>query len=185
MRSTIGFQTNYSTGSVKCAQCGHSRVACADAGRRDPGGPGAGALPPLRRVRGRGGELIFLVPAEPPSYTPPRETFAVVATPAARTTTRCCGWIPRPDGTRIFGDLAECVDGAADGPAYTVRILWRAAASFLLHTGSDLTARELQVELRQDLFPSPARGHLESQGEYLASSTVTARLPRSVHVSFA
>src|SRR5260370_19595960 len=70
-----------------------------------------------------GGELIFVVPAEPPSYDAHREeTFAVVHPAAPHYNTLLRVDPTDRTGTRIVGDLAESWAVAADGRAYTVRI---------------------------------------------------------------
>src|SRR6266436_7727310 len=67
-----------------------------------------------------GGELVFVVPAEPPSYDAHREeTFAIVHPAAPHYNT-----LPRVDptdrtGTRIVGDLGESWTVSADGRTYT------------------------------------------------------------------
>ncbi len=80
-------------------------------------GPGRGRH---RRAPRAGGELVFVVPAEPPSYDAHREeTFALVhpAAPHYNTLLR----IDPADrtGTRIVGDLAASWTTARDGRTYT------------------------------------------------------------------
>src|SRR5437016_4164578 len=88
----------------------------------------------------RGGELIFVVPAEPPSYDAHREeTFAVVHPAAPHYNTLLRVDPTDRTGTRIVGDLAESWTVAADGRAYAVRI--RRGVHF--HDGSELTARDV------------------------------------------
>src|ERR1700724_1488756 len=71
----------------------------------------------------RGGELIFLVPSEPPSYDAHREeTFAVVHPAAPHYSTLLRVDPTDRTGTRIVGDLAESWTVGADGRTYTVRI---------------------------------------------------------------
>src|SRR5712692_8015847 len=70
-----------------------------------------------------GGELVLVVPAEPPSYDAHREgTFALIhpAAPHYNTLLR----IDPTDrtGTRIIGDLAESWSIADDGRTYTLRL---------------------------------------------------------------
>src|SRR5260370_10946686 len=83
----------------------------------------AGASAAAQESPRRGGELIFVVPAEPPSYDAHREeTLAVVHPAAPHYNTLLRGDPTHPTGPRILGDLAESWAGAPDGPAYTVRI---------------------------------------------------------------
>src|SRR5215475_7702221 len=82
-----------------------------------------------------GGELIFAVPSEPPSYDAHREeTFGVIHPLAPHYNT-----LLRPDpfdrtGTKLVGDLAESWTMARDGRTYTFKI--RKGVKF--HDGSEL-----------------------------------------------
>src|SRR5260370_38636503 len=63
----------------------------------------------------RGGELIFVVPAEPPSYDAhPEETFAVVHPAAPHYNTLLRVHPTDRTGTRIVGDLAPSGPSAPD-----------------------------------------------------------------------
>ena len=86
----------------------------------------------------RGGELVFVVPAEPPSYDAHREeTFAIVhpAAPHYNTLLRVDPF--DRGGTRIVGDLAESWSASKDGRTY--RFALRRGVRF--HDGTELTAR--------------------------------------------
>src|SRR5438309_10206909 len=84
----------------------------------------------------QGGGLVFVVPAEPPSYDAHREeTFAIVHPAAPHYST-----LLRVDpfdrgGTRIVGDLAGFWSISKDGRTYTFTL--RRGVRF--HDGSELT----------------------------------------------
>jgi peptide/nickel transport system substrate-binding protein len=124
----------------------------------------------------RGGELIFPVPAEPPSYDAHREeTFAVVHPAAPHYNTLLRVDPTDRTGTRIVGDLAESWAVAADGRAYTVRI--RRGVHF--HDGSELTARDVKASYDKIIFPPPGVTS-NRKGEYIAVETVAAPDPYTV-----
>ena len=124
----------------------------------------------------RGGELIFLVPAEPPSYDAHREeTFAVVHPAAPHYNTLLRVDPTDRTGTRIVGDLAESWTVTADGRTYTLRI--RRGVRF--HDGSELTARDVKASYDKIILPPPGVTS-NRKGEYIAVETVTAPDPYTV-----
>ena len=123
-----------------------------------------------------GGELIFLVPAEPPSYDAHREeTFAVVHPAAPHYNTLLRVDPTDRTGTRIVGDLGESWTVAAEGRTYTIRI--RRGVRF--HDGSELTARDVKASYDKIIFPPPGVTS-NRKGEYIAVETVTAPDPYTV-----
>src|SRR2546425_8831442 len=99
-----------------------------------------------------GGELIFLVPSEPPSYDGHREgTFGTVhpLAPLYNTLLR----IDPVDrtGTRPSSDLAESWTISPDGLTYTFRL--RQGVRF--HDGSLLTSRDVTASYDKLVFPPP------------------------------
>jgi len=71
----------------------------------------------------RGGELVFVVPGEPPSYDAHREeTFALIHPAMPHYSTLLRVDPSDPTGTRIIGDLAESWSRSTDGRTYTVRL---------------------------------------------------------------
>src|SRR5262249_16124616 len=97
-----------------------------------------------------GGELIFLVPSEPPSYDGHREgTFGVVHPLAPHYNTLLRIDPTDRTGTRVVGDLAESWTISPDGLTYTVRL--RPGVRF--HDGSVMTARELKASYDKIGFP--------------------------------
>src|SRR5262245_65451263 len=70
-----------------------------------------------------GGELIFAVPSEPPSYDAHREeTFGVIHPIAPHYNTLLRTDPTDRTGTKIVGDLAESWTIAKDGRTYTVKL---------------------------------------------------------------
>ncbi len=126
----------------------------------------------------RGGELVFVVPAEPPSYDAHREeTFAIVHPAAPHYST-----LLRVDpfdrsGTRIVGDLAESWSPSRDGRTYTFTL--RRGVRF--HDGSELTARDVKATYDKIIFPPPGVAS-NRKGEYIVVEAVEA--PDSLTVVF-
>src|SRR5712691_11645975 len=123
-----------------------------------------------------GGELIFVVPAEPPSYDAHREeTFAIVhpAAPHYSTLLRV-----DPDdrtATRLVGDLAESWSVSRDGRTYTLRL--RRGVKF--HDGSECISRDVKATYEKIIFP-PAGVVSIRKGEYTAVESVEAPDPATV-----
>src|SRR5437867_4889532 len=97
-----------------------------------------------------GGELVFAVPSEPPSYDAHREsTFGVIHPMAPHYNT-----LLRTDpidrtGTRIVADLAESWTISKDGRTYTLRL--RRGVKF--HDGSEMTSRDVKATYDKIIFP--------------------------------
>src|SRR5436305_13968987 len=93
-----------------------------------------------------GGELIFLVPSEPPSYDGHREgTFGVVHPLAPHYNTLLRIDPTDRTGTRVVPDLAESWTISPDGLVYMLRL--RQAVRF--HDGSPMTSRDVQASYHQ------------------------------------
>ena len=123
-----------------------------------------------------GGELIFVVPAEPPSYDAHREeTFAVVHPAAPHYNTLLRVDPGDRTGTRIVGDLAASWTAARDGRTYTFSL--RRGVRF--HDGSELTSRDVKASYDKIIFPPP--GVVSNrQGEYRSVEAVEAPDPSTV-----
>src|SRR3990170_6611679 len=86
-----------------------------------------------------GGELVFVVPSEMPSYDGHQEeTFGLIHPTAPHYST-----LLRVDpfdrtGTKLVGDLAESWSASKDGRVYTVKL--RRGVKF--HDGSEMTSRD-------------------------------------------
>src|SRR3989442_3412558 len=135
------------------------------------------ALPAAGEERARpGGELVFVVPAEPPSYDAHREeTFALVhpAAPHYNTLLRVDPF--DRGGTRVVGDLAEAWTVAKAPRAYSSTL--RRAVRF--HDGSELTSRDVKATYDKIVFP-PAGVPSNRKGEYLVVEAIEAPDPLTV-----
>ena len=123
-----------------------------------------------------GGELIFLVPSEPPSYDGHREgTFGVVhpLAPSYNTLLR----IDPTDrtGTRPVPDLAESWTISPDGMIYTFKL--RQGVRF--HDGSVMTSRDVKASYDKIIFP-PAGLTSMRKGSYQVVEVVEAPDPLTV-----
>ena len=99
----------------------------------------------------RGGELVFMVPAEPPSYDGHREgTFGTVHPLAPHYNTLLRIDPTDRTGTRPVPDLAESWTISPDGPTYTFKI--RPGVRF--HDGSPMTSRDVKASSSRPA-PSP------------------------------
>jgi peptide/nickel transport system substrate-binding protein len=117
-----------------------------------------------------GGELIFVVPAEPPSFDAHREeTFALIhpAAPHYNTLMRVDPF--DKTGTKVIGDLAESWTVAKDGMTYTFKV--REGVKF--HDGSLLTSKDVKASYDHIIFP-PAGVVSNRQGAYRAVEAVEA-----------
>jgi len=115
-----------------------------------------------------GGELVFAVPAEPPSFDAHREnTFAVIhpISPHYSLLLR----VDPEDPNKIIGDLAESWAASRDGLTYTFKI--RKGVKF--HDGSLLTAKDIKATYDKIIFP-PAGVASERKGAYAAVEVVEA-----------
>src|SRR5215469_16805695 len=123
-----------------------------------------------------GGELIFLVPSEPPSYDGHREgTFGVIHPMAPHYNT-----LLRIDptdrmGTKVVPDLAESWTISPDGLTYTLRL--RAGVRF--HDGSAMTSRDVKASYDKIVFP-PAGVISMRKGGYQAIEAIEAPDPLTV-----
>src|SRR5712692_2186065 len=123
-----------------------------------------------------GGELVFVVPSEPPSYDlHQEETFGVVHPMAPHYST-----LLRVDpfdktGTRPVGDLAESWTISRDGLVYTFKI--RKGVKF--HDGSELTSKDVKVSYDKIIKP-PAGVKSLRKDVYASVVAVEATDPHTV-----
>jgi peptide/nickel transport system substrate-binding protein len=97
-----------------------------------------------------GGELIFVVPAEPPSYDGHREgTFAMVHPTAPHYNTLLRTDPTDRSGTKVIGDLAESWTISPDGRTYTLKL--RRGVKF--HDGSEMTSRDAKASYDRIIWP--------------------------------
>ncbi|PYM52123.1 MAG: ABC transporter substrate-binding protein [Candidatus Rokuibacteriota bacterium] len=127
-----------------------------------------------------GGELVFVVAAEPPSYDAHREeTFGMLHPAAPHYST-----LLRVDpfdktGTKFVGDLAESWTVSADKRTYTFKL--RQGVKF--HDGSVMTSRDVKASYDRIINPPPtvvssrqAQYKNVEAVEALASDTIVFRL---------
>jgi peptide/nickel transport system substrate-binding protein len=123
-----------------------------------------------------GGELVFMVPSEPPSYDGHREgTFGTIhpLAPMYNTLLR----IDPTDrtGTRPVSDLAESWTISPDGLTYTFKL--RSGVRF--HDGSLLSSRDVKASYDKIVFP-PAGVISARKGAYQAVEAIEAPDPLTV-----
>jgi peptide/nickel transport system substrate-binding protein len=123
-----------------------------------------------------GGELVFVVPAEPPSFDAHREESFALIHPAAPHYNTLLRVDPEdPTGTKLVGDLAETWSGAPNGRTWTFKV--RRGVKF--HDGSELTARDVKASYDKIVFP-PAGIASNRKGEYVMVDAVEAPDPATV-----
>ena len=143
-------------------------------------GRGVGGRPGLA-VRHRtspesGGELIFLVPSEPPSYDGHREgTFGMVHPLAPHYNTLLRIDPTDRTGTRPFGRPGGVLDDRARRPTYTFKL--RQGVRF--HDGSAMTSRDVKASYDKIIFP-PAGVTSMRKGSYQVVEVVEAPDPHTV-----
>src|SRR5688572_32511396 len=88
-----------------------------------------------------GGELVFAVPSEPPTYDGHQEeTFGLIHPVAPHYNTLLRTDPSDKTGTKPVGDLAESWTISKDGLVYTFKL--RHGVKF--HDGSDMTSKDVQ-----------------------------------------
>ena len=123
-----------------------------------------------------GGELVFLVPSEPPSYDAHREgTFGTIHPLAPHYNTLLRIDPTDRTGTRPVPDLAESWTISPDGTTYTFRL--RQAVRF--HDGSLMTSRDVKASYDKIIFP-PAGVISMRKGSYHVVEAVEAPDPHTV-----
>ncbi|MGH7752475.1 MAG: ABC transporter substrate-binding protein, partial [Gemmatimonadales bacterium] len=97
-----------------------------------------------------GGELIFVVPSQPPSYDGHQEeTFGLIHPLAPHYSTLLKVDPFDKTGTKPVGDLAESWTISKDGQTYAFKI--RKGVKF--HDGSDMTAKDVKASYDKIIFP--------------------------------
>jgi peptide/nickel transport system substrate-binding protein len=123
-----------------------------------------------------GGELIFVVPSEPPSYDAHQEeTFGVIHPMAPLYSTLLRVDPVDKTGTRPVGDLAESWTVSKDGMTYTFKI--RHGVKF--HDGSALTSKDIKASYDKIIFPPAGMKSLRKEA-YDAIEVVEAPDPSTV-----
>jgi peptide/nickel transport system substrate-binding protein len=143
----------------------------------EAGSPGPAALevsPAVAVAHPRaGGELVFVVSGEPPSYDAHREeTFALVHPAAPHYNTLLRIDPLDPTGTRVVGDLATSWTVSPDKRTYILQL--RRGVKF--HDGSEMTSRDVRATYQKIINPPPGITSAR-KGEYLQVETVQAPEP--------
>jgi peptide/nickel transport system substrate-binding protein len=134
------------------------------------------ALPLQLQAQKAGGELIFPVPSEPPSYDGHREeTFGLIHpfAPFYNTLLRVDPF--DKGGTKPYPSLAESWTASADGKTYTFKL--RRGVKF--HDGSEMTSKDVKASYDKIIFPPEGVGS-SRKGQYLVVEAVQAPDPYTV-----
>jgi peptide/nickel transport system substrate-binding protein len=117
-----------------------------------------------------GGELVFPVPSEPPSYDGHREeTFGLIHPVAPFYNTLLRVDPTDPGGTKPAPSLAESWTVSPDGKTYTLKL--RRGVKF--HDGSEMTSRDVKASYDKIVFPPPGVGSTR-KGQYSDVAAVEA-----------
>ncbi|HEY3065661.1 MAG TPA: ABC transporter substrate-binding protein [Methylomirabilota bacterium] len=123
-----------------------------------------------------GGELVFVVPIEPPSLDAHREgTFALLQPAAPHYNTLLRVDPTDRTGTRVIADLAESWTISPDGRTYTVKV--RAGVRF--HDGSEMTSRDVKASYDRIVFP-PSGVTSFRRGQYTDVEAIEAPNPTTI-----
>src|SRR5690348_15080228 len=125
-----------------------------------------------------GGELVFPVPSEPPSYDGHREeTFGLIHPIAPFYNTLLRVDPNDRSGTKPAPSLAESWTVSADGKTYTFKI--RTGVKF--HDGSEMTSKDIKASYDKIIFPPPGVGS-SRKGQYVDVESIEA--PDATTVTF-
>jgi peptide/nickel transport system substrate-binding protein len=129
------------------------------------------AVPALAQDKPRsGGELVFPVPSEPPSYDGHREsTFGLIHPFAPFYNTLLRVDPMDPSGTKPVASLAESWVISSDGRTYTFKL--RKGVKF--HDGSEMTSKDVKASYDRIIFP-PAGVLSDRKGQYQNVEAVEA-----------
>ena len=123
-----------------------------------------------------GGELIFVVAAEPPSFDAHQEeTFAMLHPGAPQYNTLMRVDPTDRTGTKLVGDLAKSWTISSDRRTYTFKV--RKGVKF--HDGSVMTSKDVKASYDHIIFPPP-NVVSSRQATYGAVESVEAPTPDTV-----
>jgi peptide/nickel transport system substrate-binding protein len=136
-----------------------------------------GSWPVLAQEKPRsGGELVFVVAAEPPSFDGHREeTFAMLHPIAPHYSTLLRTDPTDRTGTKFIGDLAESWTVSVDKRTYTFKL--RKGVKF--HDGSIMTAQDVKASYDHIIFPGPGISS-SRQAQYKVVEAVEAPAPDTI-----
>ena len=135
------------------------------------------ALPVAAQEKPRhGGELIFVVPSNPPSFDAHREeTFGTIHPIAPHYNTLLRTDPLDKTGTKVAPDLAESWNISKDGRTYTLKL--RHGVKF--HDGSEFTSKDAKATYDKIIFP-PAGVASNRKGEYQDVEAIQAPDPYTI-----
>ncbi len=123
-----------------------------------------------------GGELVFVVPSQPPSYDAHQEeTFGVIHPMAPHYSTLLRVDPFEKTGTKPVGDLAESWTVSKDGTTYTFKL--RKGVKF--HDGAEMTSKDVKASYDKIIFP-PAGVKSSRKATYASVEAVEAPDPHTV-----
>ena len=123
-----------------------------------------------------GGELVFVVPSEPPSYDGHREeTFGLIHPFAPFYNTLLRVDPTDPTGTKPVGSLAESWTVAKGGLTYTFKL----HKGVKFHDGSEMTSKDIKASYDKIIFPPEGVGS-SRKGQYAVVEAVEAPDPYTV-----
>jgi peptide/nickel transport system substrate-binding protein len=125
-----------------------------------------------------GGELIFIIPIEAPSYDGHREgTFGLIHPAAPHYNTLLRTDPNDPTGTKVMPDLAESWTITGNGRVYTLKL--RKGVKF--HDGADMTSRDVKASYDKIINPNGAAGVTSfRKGQYTNVEAVETPEPHTV-----
>src|SRR5690348_15572391 len=123
-----------------------------------------------------GGELVFPVPSEPPSYDGHREeTFGLIHPIAPFYNTLLRVDPNDKSGTKPAPSLAESWTVSKDGKTYTFKL----HHGVKFHDGSEMTSKDIKASYDHIIFPPPGVGS-SRKGQYAVVDSVEATDPYTV-----
>ena len=136
-----------------------------------------GAFPAVAQDKPRyGGELVFVVPSEPPSYDGHQEETFGLAHPIAPHYNTLLRVDPvDKTGTKPVPDLAESWTMSKDGLTYTFKL--RRGVKF--HDGAEMTSKDVKASYDKIIFP-PAGMKSSRRASYQAVEAVEAPDPYTI-----
>jgi peptide/nickel transport system substrate-binding protein len=139
--------------------------------------PGLGPLPEVMAQQPRyGGELVYVVGSEMPSYDGHREeTFGLMHPMGPHYSTLLRVDPTDPTGTKIVGDVAESWTASADGLTLTFKI----RREIRFHDGAALTARDVKASYDKIVNPPPTMTS-PRKGQYAVVEAVEAPDPQTI-----
>jgi peptide/nickel transport system substrate-binding protein len=136
----------------------------------------AAAYPAVAQTPRPGGELVFVVPSEPPSYDAHQEeTFGLIHPMAPHYSTLLRVDPNDKTGTKPVGDLAESWTISKDGRTYTFKL--RRGVKF--HDGAEMTSKDVKASYDKILKP-PAGVKSLRAAAYSSVEAVEAPDPHTI-----